>query len=304
MVKNHRQRQKTYKQDFPLGNSAIATKLPPTRPLSSNCSVRLTTHFSGWFERGWFSDDPWGTAEPSLQQAYLTGPYGSSVCQNHSQRSDNIQKAAGPLTSLCDLSFSLCAWLLFLTFSLTLLHTAFFFCLTCFSLNTLYSFHTLRLFSLVSFKPFSCQCFVLFLFQRLSLSLLLSSCVAVCSLTLCQPGLWCQRPWAHQEKAKWGRQTERRGGGSRSVTSRQVQTHARLMWCTVGGGCTPKCLRHAFTLLTCKNKLGSGWRTQAVCTRLGWSLYTSVHLQLSQVSDPSSQSLHKTGPIKTENKWI
>lgn len=56
------------------------------------------------------------------------------------------------------------------------------------------------------------------------------------------------------------------GGGVMRCHKPQVQTHARLMWCTARVGALPsECLHRACTLLTCENKLILAWGRQTDC---------------------------------------
>lgn len=128
----------------------------------------------------------------------------------------------------------------------------------------------------------------------------LCCCPAVLQCVVCQPEVCCQRPWAHQEKEKRGRRKDGVlgwGAGplmnvwSRAVTIRRAQTHARLMWCAVGGGAVTL---NVYTMLSppWPTKTNSFWpgNVARLC-RMGMkypsmSLFTSLHLQLSQVSTP------------------
>lgn len=151
----------------------------------------------------------------------------------------------------------------------------------------------------------------------------------VCSLPLCQTTFWCPRPWAHQEKEKWGRQTdgelwdERRVGvsfwacvwGAWSENTNACQTDMVHGWRRCR---TPKCLHHVVTLVICKNKLILVGERQLFLwdedeESLCVSLYLSAPPALSGFNPPSSPTRVSqdwephgallAGTMQTENKW-
>lgn len=271
-------------------NILTQTKQTSTQLSPSNSSVRLTTHSWGWFEHDWSSVDPGGIGELLLQQACLLIPSDGALGGPRLSSSQKIYKKLldlWPLTSLFELSFLSSLWLFHL-------HTTFLFSLTFFSFNFYTPFFAFSLTS-ISFS------------SSFNVYVSLCCCPAVLRCVVCR--VWCQRPWAHKEKEKWGRRTDGglgRGGGSLDasvVTRCHEQTSTNTCQTDVvhcRRGCwTPKCLHHAVALLTCINKLilvverrlflwDGGMKCPSVCLST-----FSAPPALSGYKPSSPQSFHK-----------